>query len=296
MKFKNMRTLFLIFLILVFLAGIYVSFTYGLKINKLERFENDADNVDEDSSSSDSSSPSSDSNQCPDLLIRKGSGLALYNTKAPMIEGTNPILFNTLDDYIYYVKVQKYKLNIHCPILYLQEENNAQGQDVYRVRPGPFNLQGGSPVVESTSNFFNGSLGPYTGSVDQPVGQPSDNRDITVPYIDASRENKPYNQNNYPGFDPYGQFVGQYTTIDKIHDSTETGNPDSNLSDNPMDSNWGGVQFTHEKVATGKYDDNIVTKPSYSGSPNTSYISSLLSSPFQPESTQTNRSDSKFSG
>ena len=31
------------------------------------------------------------------------------------------------------------------PVLFLQEETNAQGEDVFRVRPSPFDLQGGLP-------------------------------------------------------------------------------------------------------------------------------------------------------
>ena len=30
---------------------------------------------------------------CPDMLVKKGQSLALYNTKQPVSEGSNPILF-----------------------------------------------------------------------------------------------------------------------------------------------------------------------------------------------------------
>jgi hypothetical protein len=87
-------------------------------------------------------------------------------------------------------------------------------------------------------------------------------------YTDASRENPPFNQNQYAGFDPSEQYTGKMTNLDIIHNSTVFQNPGNGLSDNPMDPNWGGVQFTRAQVNSGKYDDNIVTKPVYSGAPN----------------------------
>ena len=75
--------------------------------------------------------------------------------------------------------------------------------------------------------------------------------------IDASRENSPYNANNYPGFDPQGLYVGQYTNLDQTHDLTAK----NQLSDNPMDPNWGGPEYSRQMVDSGKYDDNNVTIP-----------------------------------
>ena len=78
-----------------------------------------------------------------------------------------------------------------------------------------------------------------------------------VQVSDANRLNAPYNANNYPGFDPQGQYIGIYTNLDKTHDSTEQ----STVSDNPMDANWGGIQYTNQTVESGKYADRQVTKP-----------------------------------
>ena len=79
-----------------------------------------------------------------------------------------------------------------------------------------------------------------------------------VPYTDANRK-QPYNQGTY-GFDPSSQYTGKYTILDKIHDSTKTQNPDG-ISDNAMDSNWGGVVFTVDQIKDGKYSDNVVEPP-----------------------------------
>jgi hypothetical protein len=76
--------------------------------------------------------------------------------------------------------------------------------------------------------------------------------------LDATRDGKVYNKDLFPGFDPYGQHVGRYTSLDAIHDST--GN--SGVSDNPMDPNWGGVEHTQDMVASGKYIGREVSKQS----------------------------------
>ena len=212
------RMFFIIFLLLVFLVGMYL-----ITLNNLNEAEKNPKTEGMETNSGLS---------CPDMLIQKGAVLVLYNTKQPVVEGQNPIPFNSLDDYINYLEIQR-KSGITCPVLYLQQESNAQGEDVYRMRPSPFDLQGGLPSTNANIN--------------QPVVQVSD----------ANRLNAPYNTNNYPGFDPQGQYIGIYTNLDQRHDSTEQGT----ISDNPMDSNWGGIQHTKHAVDSGKYEDRQVTKP-----------------------------------
>lgn len=164
---------------------------------------------------------------CPNVLIQKDNSLLLYNSLLPESE-TNPIHFSDLDEYISYME-KKRNEGIRCPVLFLQQENNAQGQYVYRIRPSPFSLEGGLPPM-----------------IPNPVHA-----------LDASRDNPPYNENNYAGFDPYGLHIGEYTDIDKIHQSTEQ----VPVSDNPMDSNWGGVMHSQTMIDSGKYDENTVGKP-----------------------------------
>jgi hypothetical protein len=174
---------------------------------------------------------------CPDTLIQNGKFLLLYTSGQPIGNGTNPIVFANLDEYKQYVNEQKSK-GINCPVLYLQQENNAQGKDVYRIRPSPFDLQGGLPASLPT-NFY------------------ANQNQKVVNVLDASRENGQYNSNQYPGFDPYGLYTGVYTNLDKIHDSTALGS----VSDNPMDANWGGVMYSNNSVLSGKYDMNNIYKP-----------------------------------
>jgi hypothetical protein len=216
---KTVTLFFTLFLIIGFLAGLYVYMFHDC-IN--ENMENQTTAADFDIG-------------CPDLLIKQGNALLLYNTRIPEIPGLNPIPFYSLDDYTNYLEIQRNK-GVRCPVLFLQEENNAQGDTVYRVRPSPMNLEPGLP----------------TNVLPEPVPvQP-------VKVSDASRDNPPYNKGQYAGFDPYGQQVGLYTELDKVHDSTST---DAPISDNPMDINWGGNEYTRKQVASGKYDENNVFRP-----------------------------------
>lgn len=225
---SRIQTIFILFLLIVFLAGIYVIFSFDTKkiIESKEGMENGTgDSVDEN---------------CPNLLVQKGNVLMLYNTNKP-VDDTNPIPFFNLDEYIYYLEIQR-KKGVNCPVLFLQQENNVQGEDVYRIRPSPFDLQGGLQPVTN----FNYNNNPYASNPSNPVQ-----------VKDASRENPPYNANNYPGFDPTEQYAGVYTNLDKIHDSTNK----QGISDNPMDETWGGTEYTQQMVDSGKYLENSITKP-----------------------------------
>jgi len=214
---NKIKILFIIFLLCTFLAGGYF-YVVGNNIEPMENNETEKTRE----------------NTCPNLLIRSGSTLLLVNTKLPKSEN-NPIPFFSLDEYIHYLEIQK-KKGIDCPVLYLQEETNAQGHDVYRVKSNLYSYEGAIP---GTTNIYNNPESPFK-------------------IIDASRQSGLYNANQYAGFDPTGLYVGRYTELDKIHDSTEM----APMSDNPMDSNWGGVVYTHNVVASGKYKENEVMPPS----------------------------------
>jgi hypothetical protein len=230
-KSNVFQILFLMFLIVAFLLGGYVYSTMDIKnvISKLEGLEVRPD------SQYQSPAPATPEG-CPDLLIQRGPVFYLYNTKLPLIQGANPLIFNSLEEYGTYYNARK-STGKDCPPLFLQQENNAQGADIYRIRPSPFNPFAGvpsnSPLVQ-----------PYDGQV--------------VKEEDASRDNG-YNQNMYAGFDPENLYIGRLTELDKIHESTEQ----TEISDNPMDTNWGGILHTQGQVDIGKYAENEVTKTNY---------------------------------
>ena len=108
------------FSVISFLAGLYFCLTF----DKKEAF-----------------TKSNSSSSCPDLLVRRGASLLLYNTKTP---DADPIPFYNLDEYINYLDIQRKNGKI-CPILFLQYETTAQGTEVYSMRPSPFDLQAGIP-------------------------------------------------------------------------------------------------------------------------------------------------------
>ena len=120
---SKIKLLFLLFLIIVFLVGLYVTMFYGMptkgRCNKKEGFEGNAQKKDNVS-------------QCPDLLVKKGNALMLYNTTKPIIEGENPIPFFNLDEYINYLEIQK-KHGIICPVLFLQEEISINNKATWNI-------------------------------------------------------------------------------------------------------------------------------------------------------------------
>lgn len=229
------KPLLSIFLIIVFLVGMYVYVTNGIPTSlKYEGMDNMKGEI---------------SSSCPNLLIKKDNVLMLYNTKMPEVDGVNPIPFYNLDEYINYLEIQR-KKGFHCPVLFLQNETNAQGEEVYRMRPSPFDLQGGLPETNTL----------YPGS------------NTVTEYIDANRKNPPFNDGQYAGFDPQGLFVGRYTNVDEVHDSTKK----APVSDNPMDENWGGVLYTQTAVDSGKYEENNVYVPTLVRAQNTKFIPGLF--------------------
>jgi hypothetical protein len=171
--------------------------------------------------------------RCPNILIQHGSEIFLYNSKVEKVPGVNPIRFKSLDDYSEFMDWLQGR-GIRCPILFLQFSYDAQGQAVYKMRPSPTDLQGGlSPNM------------PYSPA---PAA--------LVQMMDASRDNPPFNNQMYDGFDPLNFNMGDYTTQDAAFRAKEI---TSKYSDNPMDANWGGIRYSESAVASGIYADR--TRP-----------------------------------
>tara|TARA_Y100000816_G_C26106114_1_gene587938 strand:+ start:3812 stop:4558 length:747 start_codon:yes stop_codon:yes gene_type:complete len=177
-----------------------------------------------------------DDKNCPNILVRKDGMLMLYNTNKPEVEGINPMKFYTLDDYIKHLEIQR-SSNIFCPVLFLQHENDAQGNNIYRARPSPFDMQGGLPQMNTV----------YIQDQNKQFKQ----------VLDATLDDPKVNQTSYHGFDAHGQHVGELTELDRIHISTSK----DQISKNPMDSNWGGVTYTQDAVEKGHYKKREVAKP-----------------------------------
>ena len=215
-----------------------------------------------------------DMSKCPTKLIKKGKQLMLINENMPAIQGSNPIYFDSLDDYVYYAQVQRAQTGQKCPILYLKEDEpivedkpdlskidvisqyfktQQLPQDLAKTRQPAMNVPY-QPYQQA--QFYNYPLPPAAmiALTNAPVLAQAQQRPM-VPYIDANQKLNPSGQQY--GFDPTGQFVGKYTILDKIHASTKTQFP-SGLSANAMDSNWGGAIFTSNKLREGEYTGDQV--------------------------------------
>ena len=175
---------------------------------------------------------------CANMLVKRDNSYLLYNNNLPEKEGENPRMFKSLDEYIKFLDGQKAK-GLNCPVLYMQQESDAQGNDVFRMRPSPFLMDGGL----------------------QPMPMFDMDKVTPVKMIDATVEDPNYNQGQYPAFDPTSQYIGQITDVDVVHYSTTK--QDGGISDNAMDNNWGGVMYTQDSLGTGKYDENNVYKVLY---------------------------------
>ena len=171
--------------------------------------------------------------RCPNILIQHGSEIFLYNSKVEKVPGVNPIRFKSLDDYSEFMDWLQGR-GIRCPVLFLQYSYDAQGNAVYKMRPSPTDLQGGL-----SANV------PYSPA---PAA--------LVQMMDASRDNPPFNNEMYDGFDPLNFNMGDYTHHDAAFREKEL---TMKYSDNPMDSNWGGIRFSESVVASGAYADR--TRP-----------------------------------
>ena len=170
--------------------------------------------------------------RCPNVLIQKGKELFLFNNKLSKVPGVNPIKFNNLEEYTEFVKWQRNQ-GIRCPVLFLQHSYDAQGEPTYKVRPSPFDLGGGLPE-----------------EIPQGLSKPPENK-----LIDAGRNDPPYNTGDFPAFDAMNQYIGEEVPLDKMfHAQQKPGQ----LSDNAMDTNWGGPMYSEQEVEKGKYSDNEV--------------------------------------
>jgi hypothetical protein len=163
----------------------------------------------------------------------------LYNSQVAKVPGVNPIKFNNLEDYVEFMKWQRSQ-GIVCPVLYLQQTNDAQGKNIYKIRPSPVDLQGGlPPMVDTTTGAGAGAnrLPPVTK------------------LMDSNRNDPPYNTNSYPGVDASGFNMGDVTPLDMLNFIQQ----DSGTSPNPMDPNWGGPKFTQHLVDSGYYEGDQVS-------------------------------------
>ena len=199
---KNNGILFLV--ILIFLMGLYFVTSYT-KTNLNEGFEN--------------------SPRCPDMLIQKGAKFFLYNSKLAKVPGVNPIEFSSLEEYVEFTEWQRSQ-DIRCPVLYAQSSYDAQGKEVFKIRPDPLEPEGGLPSSLS-----------YISSTDDATRQQM--------LVDASRDDAPYNSGSFPGFDPDNQYIGENTPLDKLYYANDQV---AFKSISAMSPEWNGVEYSRKMI------------------------------------------------
>ena len=191
----------ILFMLTLFLGGMYFYIRYAKNPNMLEGLTTINGEL-----------------RCPNLLIQKGPKFYLYNSNIASVPGVNPIEFNNLEEYTEFLEWQR-GAGIRCPVLYVQNTYDAQGERVYKVRPSVSELEGGLP--------------PTT-----PVPLPLK-----------------FNESIDPTFDQSNYYVGSISPLDQIKNS----NYNMLYSDNPMDPNWGGQKYTQALVDANYYKGNEVS-------------------------------------
>jgi len=169
--------------------------------------------------------------RCPNILIKKGKSVYLYNSNEAKVPGVNPLQFDTLNDYTEFVEWQRSQ-NIKCPILYLEQTFDTQNNQVYSVKDNPFQ----QPDVTIANLSFN-----------------ENNKNI-APLTDANLSNGTYNIGSYPAFDPLNQSIGEKPPLDNMYrDAT-------GKSANAMSKDWGGNAFTQAALDSGKLTDEYLSR------------------------------------
>jgi hypothetical protein len=190
--------------------------------------------------------------RCPNLLIQKGSAFFLYNSKLAQVPGVNPVEFENLEDYTEFLDWQRSQ-GIRCPVLYLQETYDAQGNKVFKSRPSVSEPQGGLPPSTLSPIGIASQVQPIAEPSLEPVGEPAYPNPTLL--VDATRNDPPYNENSYPGYDETSYYIGTTTPLDGMDIAQEK----AAISPNPMDPNWGGANYTQGLVDKGYYKQDEVS-------------------------------------
>jgi hypothetical protein len=193
----------------------------------------------------------SQTTRCPNLLIQKGSNFFLYNSKVAKVPGINPIEFENLEDYTEFLDWQRSQ-NIRCPVLFLQETYDAQGNRVYKSRPSVSDPQAGLPPSARAPIGIASQVTPMMESALEPVGEDAYPNPTLL--VDATRNDPPYNQGSYPAHDQTSYYIGTTTPLDGMDIAAEK----ATISPDPMNPNWGGAEYTQDLVDKGYYKENEV--------------------------------------
>ena len=211
----------ILFAIFVFLFGLH----YYTFHNKNNNNTNNNNNFE----------PMENKKKCYNMLIEHSNKFYLLNNKEKITKDTNPIIFDSLEEYKQFVEEEDLK-GTKCPVVFLQYTTNTQNEELLQVKPSIFENNGGIQFKYKDKEYYNKNK-----------------------MLDATKEstpgkNKIFNKNMYSGFDKENQNIGRDTPLDRIFHSN------SKVSANPFDHNWGGKKYTQSKIDKGDYKDREVYK------------------------------------
>lgn len=222
---------------------------------------------------------------CPNILMKVDSKYFLFNSKLEQVPGVNPIQFDTLEDYIDFLKWQQ-TVGIKCPVLHVEKVYDAQGNRVFKIRPSATDAKGGLPPSpppyvaskEASTDVINKTTVASTATSTATSTAPTK----IVPTF-SSNPNCGKMSADVEGHSGnlLSQLWAKLTDIPtkltpapkvsndgKIH-LDEIEYPDNLLpcpepkfkefSDDPMDINWGGEDYTEKSVRAGKYAGSEIT-------------------------------------
>ena len=184
---------------------------------------------------------------CPNMLIEKDGAIYLLNSKMPIEDETNPIKFSNLEEYVEFVEMQSSKIQ-KCPILYLQYTTDTQNNDLIVVKPSILENNGGIQITPTSSS---------SSSIKYDDAYFEKNKILDATRDSTPNSSIPFNAGMYQGFDPDNQDIGLDTPLDQLFVEK------SAVSANPMDPQWGGRNYTKNKLDAGEYADNYVYKQGY---------------------------------
>jgi hypothetical protein len=175
-------------------------------------------------------------------------------------------MFNTIEDYMHFLEWQK-TVGIKCPVLYVQKTYDAQGKRVYKMRPSVDDVKGGLPP--STPKYIWSNL-TDTSVINESTCD-NQTEEIPGPIMDILLK-KGSSLEDPTTFSHLVKDV-VFDTDPKEHKYPANLTPCpvptfKSLSDDPMDVNWGGEDYTEKSVKEGKYIGSEVNKSPFMVIPN----------------------------
>ena len=130
---------------------------------------------------------------CYDFIEEKDNKVYIYNTKAPLVPGINPIEFDNLEKYKKSMR-WKGKNGSDCPVLYFKRKYTTQNKLGYQLAE--------DPSSNSTYTF--------------PPDPPTNRKHNGMINYDRNlfKSELVENTSHYPGFDPNDQDIGKKNPID----------------------------------------------------------------------------------